>query len=126
MKMSTEKRAVDKVFRRRDRYEIPDWQRKKVWDVGKKQRLIDSIIKGWRLPKFYFVKISEDEYEVVDGQQRLAAIFDFCSNELSLGTATSEALRGKKFYRELPQRVADAFDDFEIEFDLIEMQVMKS
>ena len=55
MKMTAEHRAIDKIYRRRDRYEIPDWQRGEVWDTAKKQRLIDSILRGWKLPKFYFV-----------------------------------------------------------------------
>ena len=80
MKMTGERRAVDKIFRRRNRYEIPDWQRGDVWDRPKKQRLIDSMLRGWKLPKFYFVKTSEDQYLVEDGQQRLLAIFEFCSN----------------------------------------------
>ena len=29
MKMVAERRALDKIFKRRDRYEIPDWQRDK-------------------------------------------------------------------------------------------------
>ncbi len=119
MKMTAEKRAVDKVYRRRDRYEIPDWQREKVWDTAKKQQLIDSILRGWKLPKFYFVKTSDDEYEVVDGQQRLSAIFEFCSNELSLNAASADNFGGPT-YGDLPQKVADAFDDFEIEYDVIE------
>ena len=43
MKMTGERRAVDKIFRRQNRYEVPDWQRGEVWDRPKKQRLIDSI-----------------------------------------------------------------------------------
>ena len=121
MKMTTERRALDKIFRRRDRYDIPDWQREKVWNTVKKQNLIDSILRGWKLPKFYFFKTSEDEeeYEVVDGQQRLSAIIEFCSNELSLN-ADSARKFGGRFYKDLPPRVADAFDDFEIEYDVIE------
>src|SRR6266404_4061677 len=119
MKMTPERRALDKIFRRRDRYDIPDWQRDEVWDVAKKQRLIDSILRGWKLPKFYLVKTSNDEYEVVDGQQRLSAIFEFCSNELSL---TPESMKqfGGPLYRDLSQKIADSFDDFEIEYDVIE------
>jgi hypothetical protein len=60
MKMTADKRAIDKIFRRRDRYEIPDWQRQKVWNKKKKQGLIDSILRGWKLPKFYFVKSSDE------------------------------------------------------------------
>jgi hypothetical protein len=55
MKMTAERRALDKIFRRRDRYDIPDWQREEVWDTAQKQCLIDSILRGWKLPKFYFV-----------------------------------------------------------------------
>ena len=47
MKMKSDKRAIDKIYKRRDRYEIPDWQRQEVWGKSKKQSLIDSILKGW-------------------------------------------------------------------------------
>jgi hypothetical protein len=119
MKMTTERRAIDKVFRRRDRYDIPDWQREEVWDREKKQRLIDSILRGWKLPKFYLVKVSNDDYLVEDGQQRLTSILDFFSNELPLNAESAKKFGGR-FYRDLPRQTADAFDDFEIEYDLIE------
>ena len=43
MKMLSRKRALDKIFKRRDRYEIPDWQRDEVWSNARKQELIDTI-----------------------------------------------------------------------------------
>lgn len=120
MKMRTENRALDKIYKRRDRYEIPDWQREEVWGVSKKQKLIDSILRGWQLPKFYFLKVSEkpEEYEVIDGQQRLTAIFEFLDNELSLSEPSQKRF-GAKFYKDLNDSVSDAFDDFEIQFDEI-------
>jgi len=117
--MTAGRRALDKIYKRRDRYDIPDWQREPVWDQLKKQQLIDSILRGWKLPKFYFVKTSEDEYEVVDGQQRLQAIYEFFLNELPLSNSSS-AQFGGVYYKDLPQRASDAFDDFEIEYDEIE------
>lgn len=118
--MTSGRRAIDKIFKRRNRYEIPDWQREgDLWDKAKKQALIDSVLRGWKLPKFYFVKTSLDQYLVEEGQQRLLAIFEFCDNELSL-SANSAKQFGGSFYNELPQVVADAIDDFEIEYDLIE------
>lgn len=119
MKMIPQRRALDKIYKRRDRYEIPDWQRGEVWDTGKKQQLIDSILRGWRLPKFYFVKISEDEYEVVDGQQRLAAVYEFFANELGV-THESAASFGGPYYKDLKTKYSDAFDDYEIDYDEIE------
>ncbi len=120
MQMRAEKRALDKIYKRRDRYEIPDWQRQKVWPKSKKQLLIDSILRGWKLPKFYVLKTSSqpNEYEVVDGQQRLVAVFEFFDNELALNASSAEEF-GAQYYKGLPEHLADLFDDFEIEFDEI-------
>ena len=86
MEMKSERRALDKLYKRRDRYDIPDWQRQEVWKVDKKRLLIDIILRGWKLPKFYFLKTHEspDEFDVVDGQQRLSAIIEFFDNNLTL------------------------------------------
>lgn len=119
MKMTAGTRAIDKVFRRRDRYDMPEWQREEVWSREKKQRLIDTMLRGWKLPKFYFIKASEDDYLVEDGQQRLTAIWEFFSNELPLSKDSAKAFGGR-FYEDLPRRIADSLDDFEIEYDLIE------
>jgi hypothetical protein len=119
MKMTPGHRALDKIYKRRDRYEIPEWQRGEVWNTDRKQRLIDSILRGWKLPKFYFVKLDGEQYEVVDGQQRLASIYEFFANELPL-SSSSEKLFGGPHYKDLKQAESDAFDDFEIEFDEIE------
>lgn len=121
MRMRPDKRAIDKIYKRRDRYEIPDWQRGKVWTRGKKQELIDSILRGWKLPKFYFVSTSlePEEYEVVDGQQRLTAIWEFYDNDLPLSEESAKKF-GARYYKDLPERFAEAFDDFEIEFDKID------
>lgn len=120
MKMQSRKRAIDKIYKRRDRYEIPEWQRQEVWSRSKKQNLIDSILRGWKLPKFYFQKLSDEPeaFEVVDGQQRLVAIFEFFDNELPLADRAAKDFGGR-LYRDLPDQQTDAFDDFEIEFDEI-------
>jgi hypothetical protein len=118
MKIKLERRALDKLYKRRDRYEIPDWQRTKVWDQKKKQLLIDSILRGWRLPKFYLVQDGTDIFEVVDGQQRLNAIFSFFANELPLSEDSATEFGGH-FYKDLSTTLSDAFDDYEIDYDEI-------
>lgn len=121
MKMKASKRALDKIYKRRNRYEIPDWQRGKVWDRQKKQNLIDTILRGWKLPKFYFLRdpSANEEFEVVDGQQRMTAIFEFFDNQLPLSRESAERFGGE-YYRDLPGTVSDNFDDFEIDYDEIE------
>ncbi len=121
MKMRSKTRALDKIYKRRDRFDIPEWQRQEVWSRSKKQNLIDTILRGWKLPKFYFLKVAADPetYEVVDGQQRLATIFEFFENELQLAERTAREFGGT-YYKGLADSVVDSFDDYEIEFDEIE------
>ena len=120
MRMESQKRALDKVFRRRDRYEIPEWQRDDVWSVDKKQLLIDSLLRGWKLPKFYLARTTAgaEQYEVVDGQQRLLAIFEFYGGSLHLNAETAAEFGGDT-YDHLPDSATDKLDDYEIEFDVI-------
>jgi len=125
MKMESRQRALDKMYRRRDRYEIPEWQREAdVWDAERQQKLIDSILRGWDLPKFYFLRVegAEDSYEVVDGQQRLVAIWAFFDGKLQLSDESARQFGGPncaKTYPTLPDSVVDALDDFEIQYDEI-------
>jgi len=66
----------------------PDYQRGAVWTAEKKQLLIDSILRGYDIPKIYLRLISPGssfDSEVVDGQQRLRAIWDFVDNKYPLG-----------------------------------------
>ena len=117
--MTAGRRALDKIYKRRDRYEIPEWQRGEVWTDDRKQQLIDTILRGWKLPKFYFLKQSDDQFEVVDGQQRLNAVYEFFANELPLSSESTKIFGGP-FYKDLRAKYSDDFDDFEIEFDEIE------
>lgn len=54
----------------------PEFQRPAVWTVSQKQLLIDTILRGYDIPKMYWRRISTgpDRFEVVDGQQRLRTI----------------------------------------------------
>lgn len=120
MKMEARKMALDKIYKRRARYDIPDWQRDEVWTLPRKQLLIDSILNNWKLPKFYFAKTASepDEFDVVDGQQRLATIWEFREGDLKLSDSSAEKFGGPT-YQELSESVSDRFDDFEIEYDEI-------
>ena len=64
----------------------PDFQRPAVWVNSQKQLLIDSILRGYDIPKFYWRKTGSgpDKYDVVDGQQRLRAIFEFHEGKFAL------------------------------------------
>ncbi|MCF3501863.1 DUF262 domain-containing protein [Stenotrophomonas maltophilia] len=81
------------LYSERDRIQLdPPYQRMGgVWTLEKKQLLIDSILNDYDLPKLYFHELpregnssSEFVYSVVDGRQRLQAIWDFIDGRFSL------------------------------------------
>lgn len=63
------------------------YQRKLVWTLEEKQRLIESIVKRYPIPAILIAeRKSGDGYEIIDGLQRLHAIVSFIEN----GFATLE------------------------------------
>ena len=78
MKRHVEPWSIDALHKARTKISFPDYQRQsKLWSVEKKQLLIDSILRDIDIPKIYFNKTGGGELEVVDGQQRLWAIWEF-------------------------------------------------
>ena len=69
----------------------PDYQRPGgVWPVKKKQLFIDSLLNGYDIPKMYFHQLTgsyrseEFQYGIIDGRQRLEAIWQFIAGNFSL------------------------------------------
>lgn len=64
----------------------PDYQRPAVWTRGQKQLLVDTILRGYDIPKLYWRRVASapDRYDVVDGQQRLRAVWGFFAGEYGL------------------------------------------
>jgi hypothetical protein len=58
-----------------------EYQRGSVWKPKRQQRLIESIIKELSIGMF-IVKKNGEKWEVLDGQQRLEAIFSFIEGEV--------------------------------------------
>jgi Protein of unknown function DUF262 len=52
------------------------YQRKLVWTLEEKQKLIDSILKDYPIPAILLAE-KEGKYEIIDGLQRLHAILSF-------------------------------------------------
>ncbi|WP_076864050.1 DUF262 domain-containing protein [Bradyrhizobium mercantei] len=84
----------------------PDFQRQEIWSPAKKRRLIDTVLRGWSIPPVFLVVTKDGRMEVLDGQQRLAALRDFVRNDFSIdGSITPpddriQSLDGK-YYRRL-------------------------
>ncbi|MEB3828566.1 DUF262 domain-containing protein [Phormidium sp. CCY1219] len=60
------------------------FQRRHVWDRTKSSRLIESLLLNVPIPVCYFAELNDGCYSVIDGQQRLTAIYRFLNNEFPL------------------------------------------
>lgn len=63
--------------------------------------MIDTIIQGYDIPKFYLKQTGKNSYEVIDGQQRLRAIWGFLDNEYPLDKKYSGEKLGGKYYKDI-------------------------
>lgn len=95
----------------------PDFQRQEIWSPAKKKRLIDTVLRGWSIPPVFLVVTKDGRMEVLDGQQRLAALRDFVRNDFSIdGSITPlddriRSLDGKVYRRLEPadKRLMDQY-----------------
>lgn len=90
-----EARTVTWWYQRRDAIEsAPAFQRSgKLWSVGDKAYLIDSILNEYDFPKLYLadftysgnsLNVTKKQFAVIDGRQRLEAIFGFIEDQFPL------------------------------------------
>lgn len=63
----------------------PEYQRNYIYADGKRDvAVIESILKGYPLGLIYFNKISDNNLEVLDGQQRITSFGRFVTNKLAI------------------------------------------
>jgi uncharacterized protein with ParB-like and HNH nuclease domain len=75
------------------------FQRRRVWDDIKSSRLIESLLLNVPIPVCYFAELDNSIYSVIDGQQRLTAIYRFVKNEFPLkGLRVRPELNRKRFF----------------------------
>ncbi|OUJ69126.1 DUF262 domain-containing protein [Hymenobacter crusticola] len=88
----------------------PDYQRRHRWDPITSSRLIESLILNIPIPIIYLSQDidvdtevdEESRYSVIDGQQRLTAIVNFFTNNITLtGLEALKELEGLT-YKQLP------------------------
>lgn len=90
----------------------PEYQRKHRWSNEASSRLVESLILNIPIPYVYIsqdVDVDDDiedegvsRYSVIDGQQRLTAIYEFITGKFNLsGLEVLSSLNGM-FYKDLP------------------------
>jgi hypothetical protein len=118
--------AIPTVCKMKDRIDpTPDYQRPPAWSRKQKQLLMDTILRSYDIPKFYWRKVSRNDgvqYEVVDGQQRLRAIWEFEADEYPL-PKDADPIDGVKIaglkHSQLPFEIMQKFDEYSLDVVVI-------
>lgn len=101
----SDKIQIEDFHRYRDDFVTrPPYQRKSVWGTKKQQDLMDSLLRGYYIPKLVLREVRLDESrvvrEVVDGQQRITTVQNFFDNKLKLPKrleSLDKSLPGKRY-----------------------------
>lgn len=88
----------------------PFYQRRKRWEDYRKSKLIESFIMNIPVPPCFLFESELARYEVMDGQQRISAIWDFYENRFKLkGLEQWPELNGR-IYDKLPSEIKRGLD----------------
>lgn len=126
MKIIKETWSINQIIEASDAIDPrPQYQRSLVWNLERKQLLMDSILRGYDIPKIYLkgTQIGEGsyKYEVADGQQRINAITDFYNNQYTLPKKCKigNINVGEFLYSQLPEDLKQVFNEYEIHVSYI-------
>lgn len=122
MELSKKPWALPTICRMQNRIDpTPDYQRPPVWSRRQKQLLMDTILRGYDIPKFYWRSVKRTDgvqYEVIDGQQRLRSIWEFYNGEYPLAK-DADPIDGHGVanlrYEDLAPEIMEIFDTYSID-----------
>lgn len=102
---------------------VPKFQRRSVWTPKARSFFIDTIIRGKPVPPIFIRQILDIHRgttirEVVDGQQRLNAIFDYLKGDFTVQKFHNPSVKGLKF-SELPEDERTRFLNYELSVALL-------
>ncbi len=84
----------------------PDFKRRVAWSDSGRVMLIDTILRNMPIPSFYIIKDIQNDvafYTVIDGKQRLKAIFDFIRGKFFLKSPPCDLRFQGMYFNDLNQ-----------------------
>jgi len=98
--------TIEDLRNKRGIIEFPEYQREPtVWNLQKKERLIDSILRDFDIAPIYLFKKDDGTYDCIDGRQRINAMLSYLGeNELDV--------EDNKFHLRMTNEIFDDADQF--------------
>ena len=96
-----------------------EFQRNSVWPRAAKAYLLDTIINDRPIPLLFFQRISSAQtgrpgYSVIDGQQRLRAIFEFLDDRFRLTQSDKKAPYYNRKFSELSNAIRESVESYDL------------
>ena len=124
IRITTRQPSVDIVIERIRENEIdlqPDFQRAgNIWSRATKSRLIESLLLRIPLPVFYMAANEDDNWQVVDGLQRLGTLRDFVDKKLRLRGLEYLSQLENQSYDDLPRPMQRRINETQLSCHIIE------
>lgn len=83
----------------------PGYQRRLRWDNAKQSRLIESFLMNVPVPPVFLNEDEYGRYSVIDGKQRLNAVFQFLANSLELRDLSVFSDINRQRFNDLPVKL---------------------
>lgn len=124
IKVARETKTISLITTRISHGEIdlaPEFQRRaRIWDNGRKSRLIESILLKIPLPVFYVASDFSDSWAVVDGLQRLTTIQDFITGKIRLSGLEYLTQFSSFRFLDLPRSMQRRIEETELVVNVIQ------
>jgi hypothetical protein len=92
-------------------YELnPEFQRRHRWSAAKQSRLIESFIMNVPIPPIFLYEDRFSHYQVMDGLQRISAIYEFYKDRLAFEGLEEWPELNNRTYSQLPEQVKRGVD----------------
>jgi hypothetical protein len=96
-----------------------EFQRNAVWPSPAKAYLIDTILNDRPIPLLFFQRSTSAQtglttYTVIDGQQRLRAIFEYLENRFRLSQSSKKAPYLNKRFSDLSSKLQDKIRNYDL------------
>ena len=99
----------------------PDFQRLRgIWDNTRKSRLIESLLLRIPIPAFYVAADSNDDWQVVDGLQRMSTINDFVTGGFILNKLEYLTWLERQKHDQLPRLMQRRISETQLIVNVIE------
>ena len=125
-KFSDNRKTVNEIFTMFDEGKLivdDTYQRRSVWSEKDKVRLIETILLQLVIPELFFWKADTDPEtgisttHIVDGQQRIKAIYSFINNEFKPQYLLDEGSKEKyanKYFKDLDTETRKTFWNYQL------------